>query len=190
MKNLLVVILALSCCGCTAIRGYMDKFDPGVLLSFATNVVEATETTTNAVVETNVVAEADSALNPQPSEADIATGQKQECKFKVDNDGHGGDGKSRVVVRWPSFLTHLYELEKGNSYTTIDGVRLEWQKIDDEEHNARASFQILRRGDTFPRNSQVYLIVDEKIVAGFVKSDPGVYNAKFSLPKRMKDVVK
>jgi len=143
-----------------------------------------------AVIETNVIAEADSSLNPQPSAADIASGKSQETKFKVDNDGHGGDGKSRVVVRWPSFLTALYELEKGNSYTTIDGVRLDWQKIDDEENNARASYQILRRGDSFPRNAQVYLIVNEKIVAGFVKSDPGAYNAKFSLPKRMKDVVK
>ena len=192
MKRLLTGLLLtlVLCSGCATVRSFIDQYKPGVLLDVVTNVVTDTSTTTNAVVETNVVAEAGTDLNPVLTDAEIATGQNQQAKWKADNDGKGGNGApARTVVRWPSYLTARFDIDKDNSYTTINGERVPFQKIDGDDKNARASYEIIKRADTFPAESQVYLVVDGNIVAGFKKRDTGLY-VDFPLPKRMKDVVK
>ena len=124
--------------------------------------------------------------NPRPTASDIGL-QSQKVKWKVDAS-KGTSGLPRTVVRWPSFLAKAFNITSGNSVTTIDGTRLEFQKFDQEKGNNRASYEIMQAANTFAPNCQVYLWVNNVAVAGFKKGNVTLY-VDFDLPTNMEDVV-
>lgn len=127
--------------------------------------------------------------NPRPTASEAGL-QSQQVKWKVDDDGKGGTGISRTVIRWPSFLSKAYAITSCNSVTTIDGARAEFYKFDKGEDggNNRASYTIPRKASTFAPNCQVTLWVNNVMVAGFKKADVTKY-VDFDLPTNMEDVV-
>jgi len=140
-------------------------------------------TTPDPVPDTPTVGTA----NPRPTASEAGL-QSQQVKWKVDNDGKGGTGIARTVVRWPSFLAPAYGISNNNSVTTIDGARAEFYKFDTEKGNNRASYTIPRKASTFAPNCQVTLWVNNVAVAGFRKADVTKY-VDFDLPTNMEDVV-
>ena len=137
---------------------------------------------------TDTAPKPDGIVNPRPTASEAGL-QSQEVKWKVDNDGKGGTGIARTVVRWPSFITRAFDPNGNNSYCSIDGATAKFYKIDTEKGNARASYTIDRKASTFPANCQVYLVVNSVNVAGFCKADPKLY-IDFALPEKMTDIVR
>jgi len=126
------------------------------------------------------------AANPRPTASEAGL-QSQKVKWKVD-PSKGDSNLPRLVIRWPSFLAKAFDITASNSFATVDGVKVPFQKFDKENGNNRASYEIMQAASTFAPNCQVYLVVNGVTVAGFKKANVTLY-VDFDLPTNMEDVV-
>ena len=125
---------------------------------------------------------------------------RENCKWKYDKDGHGGNNKSRLVIRLPTAFTRQYNLrDKASCWIDLTSavkgvvysVRIPWYKTDNEDKNERASFEDLWNPASAPAKIKVRVrkVVNGvvSVVGGWIETKTSSASHDFRLPKLMGD---